>query len=144
MMPIPWPRVQVPKQRGGCGLLVNAELQRAIRTESAAALMHYFGVKMTTAWRWRKWLKVEGQATTPGSRGLHAIKCAKGAAGIKAKDWTDEELDAKSATAKRLGLRPGNRWAETGWTAEQLALPGTDTDEAIAPKVGRTRAAVRS
>ena len=58
---------------------------------------------------------------------------------MMAKDWTDEELDARSATSKGLGLRPPNRWAETGRTAEQLARLGTDTDEAIAAKVGCTR-----
>ena len=123
---------------------MNAEPQREIRTESAAALMHRFGVKGTTAWRWRTWLKVEAQTATRGSRGLHAIKSAKGAAAIKTKDWTDEERDSKSATAKRLGLRPGNRWAETGWTPAELALLGTDTDEAVAARIGRSRSAVRS
>jgi hypothetical protein len=145
--PISWPRVQVPKQRGGCGLLVNAELQRAIRTESAAALMHWFGVRDTTAWRWRKWLKVDGWTATAGTRRLVKQTAKRGAAAIKAKEWTDEELDAKSETAKahqahkRFGA---GRWAETGWTAVERALLGTDTDEAIAAKIGRTRSAVRS
>ena len=145
--PIPWPRVQVPKQRGGCGLLVNAELQRAIRTESAAALMHWFGVKDTTAWRWRKWLKVDGWTATTGTRRLVRETAKRGGAASKAKEWTDAECDAKSETAKaHQAHKPfgAGRWAETGWTASELAQLGTDTDAAIAAKIGRTRSAVRS
>ena len=142
--PIPWPRVQVPKQRGGCGLLVTADLQRAIRTESAAALMHCFGVKDTTAWRWRKWQKVDGWTATAGTRRLVKQTAKRGAAAIKAKNWTDAECDARSAAAKRAGRKPPNRWADTGWKAAELAQIGTDTDAAVAVKLGRTRSAVRS
>lgn len=125
-------------------MLVNADLQRAIRTASVAALMHWFGVKVTTAWRWWTWLKVEGWTNTRGTRRLVKETAECGGAAIKAKDWTDDELDAKSATSKRLGLCPPNRWTPTGWTPEQLALLGTDTDEAIAERLRRSRSAVRA
>ncbi len=50
-----------------------------------------------------------------------------------------------AATAKRIGLKP-IRWTPErgGWTTEQLALLGTDHDEAIAKKIGRSRSAVTS
>ena len=58
------------------------------------------------------------------------------------REWTDEERDQQSSRSKRLGLRPLNRWAEGGWTPEQVAMLGTDHDEVIAKKVGKTTNAV--
>ena len=111
--PIPWPR-GLPEgkgPRGHPGLVVTRELERAIRTESAAALMHHFGIRDTLAWRWRTWAGVEGHTATEGSRRLQQEVSEKGAAGIKPKEWTDAELDAQSELAKRLGRRPPDRWA---------------------------------
>ena len=39
-------------------------------------------------------------------------------------------------------LRPEGRWEIGGWTNAELELLGTDHDEAIAKKIGRTRTAV--
>jgi hypothetical protein len=61
---------------------------------------------------------------------------------MKAKQWTDTELDARSEPAKRLGRKPPDRWAEDGWTPEEDALLGTDHDEVIAQRIGRTVGAV--
>ncbi|MBY0513683.1 MAG: hypothetical protein K2P78_07190 [Gemmataceae bacterium] len=63
---------------------------------------------------------------------------------MKAKVWTDAELGAKAARSKPLGLKPTGRWAGWGWTAERGALPGTDHDEVIEARIGRTPGAVRS
>jgi len=37
--PISWPRYQPIGQRGGCGLLLDDDLARAVRRESATAIM---------------------------------------------------------------------------------------------------------
>src|SRR5579871_121276 len=73
-----------------------------------------------------------------------AVSSAKGAAAMKSKEWTAEDLDRKSKLSKRLGLKPTGRWAVGGWTDEQLALLGTDDDEVIAARVGRTKGAVQA
>jgi hypothetical protein len=139
--PVSWSRCIQFGIRGGSGLLVSRELVRAIRTESAAALKHWFGVGTKAVWNWRRAFKV-GRLGATGSRLAHRAACLKGAEGIKAKDWTDEELDAKSAAAKACGTRPGPWWADTGWTPDQEALLGIGHDEEVARKIGRTAGAV--
>jgi hypothetical protein len=43
--PVPWPRCRAPGgPRGASGLLLDEELARAVRHESAAAVMHWWGV----------------------------------------------------------------------------------------------------
>src|SRR5437868_9835811 len=52
---ISWPRCRAVGPSGsGYGLFVNDELARAIRTESAAAIIHWWGVSANTIWSWRK------------------------------------------------------------------------------------------
>jgi hypothetical protein len=46
---------------------------------------------------------------------------------MRAKKWTDTELDARSESAKRLGRWFPDRWAEDGWTAAEDALLGPTT-----------------
>jgi hypothetical protein len=46
-------------------------------------------------------------------------------------------------TRRVYGVKPPNRWAETGWKPEELALLGTMPDEELARRTGRTANAVR-
>jgi hypothetical protein len=65
---IPWPRCRALDGRGGgSGLLVDEELARAIRQESAAAIAYWWGVNGETVWRWRRAFDV-GRMDSPGSR----------------------------------------------------------------------------
>jgi hypothetical protein len=76
--PIPWPRCRAfGTHGGGSGLLLAGDLVKAVRQESAAAVMHWWGVTSGVVWRWRKALGVK---TNEGSRRLTRIAAAKGAA----------------------------------------------------------------
>src|SRR5207253_2581451 len=98
------------------------------------------------AWRWRRTFGVWGSRPTPGSRREHLAASQAGAGANKVRDWTDEELDARAETSRRLDLARHfrGRWTpETGaWTPKQLALLGTADDDVIARKLGRTANAV--
>jgi hypothetical protein len=143
---IVWHRVRARERRGGSGLWVNQEMVRAIRTESAAALIYWFGVSSKVVWNWRKTFGVRGKFGTPGSDRAHQVASLEGARAIKKKVWTPQELLLKSEIAKRDGLRPGPRWTPSNgaWTPEELALLGTNHDELVGERIGRSEAAVRS
>jgi len=142
--PIPWRRVRVRGGRGGSGLRVSDEVVRAIRTESAVALRFWFGVSVGVVWRWRKRFNDGSHNSTPGSKAAHLAASRAGARATREREFTEAECDARAETSKRLGLRPPRRWATAGgWTAAELALLGTDTDAAVAARIGRTELAVR-
>src|SRR4051794_24111840 len=67
--PVPWPRCQPIDHRGGSGLLLAGALVKAVRRESAAAVMFWWGVSVAVVWRWRKALGVRGM-DSEGSRRL--------------------------------------------------------------------------
>jgi len=144
-----WPRCRALHHRGGSGLLVTEELRRAIVSESAAALKHWFGVSTKAVWNWRREFGV-GQLGTPGSREVVAeLNWAKNPypAGVR---LTAAECRRRRRTAAELGLGQYlvganvKRWQGRGWTAEQLALLGTAPDADLAVQLGKTRSAVRS
>jgi hypothetical protein len=51
--PTPWPRCRALDSRGGSGLLVDEELARAVRHESVAAGMLWWGASPTALRNWR-------------------------------------------------------------------------------------------
>jgi hypothetical protein len=104
--------------------------------------MFWFGVGSKAVWNWRRaFLSDRGKFKTPGSKAAHRAAAQAGAEGVRAKVWTEEERRARSATAKSRGRKPPAHWP--AWTARQLALLGTDHDEAIAARVGRSVVTVR-
>lgn len=143
---IPWPRCRALHSRGRPSLLVTEELVRAIRTESAIALKHWFGVGTKGVWRWRVAFGASGVLGTPGSRAAHLEHSRAGAGVVKERGLTDEQCDARSATAKRQGQRVPPRWTPErgGWTpAEVKLLRGKMSDKEVAVRTGRTENAVR-
>jgi transposase-like protein len=142
---IPWPRCRSLESRGGAGLLVSKELKRAIRSESAAALLHWFGVSQHAVWNWRRAFGV-GRLATPGSRplrtainrGLAAATRGRKVLAAERKRWRRAAIDANAG--ERL---QGRRWAGTGWTKEQLARLGTKPNAKLAKLFGRSEGALR-
>jgi hypothetical protein len=103
--PIPWPQAC---NHGRPFLIVCGGLARAVRTEAAIAVAHWWGVTPLTVWTWRKALGVG--ATTPGTsrlRRAHALGPAGTAALAKAQAKAqDPERRAKIAAARRGKPRP--------------------------------------
>jgi len=117
---IPWARCQPVGQRGGRGLLLDEELARAVRCESASAVAYWWGVDQGVVWRWRKVLGVT-RTNNQGSRRLIHAAAAAGGEAMRERGLSDEECDERSRAAVRLNLK---RFLHTGyhgprWTPEQ-------------------------
>jgi hypothetical protein len=142
---ISWPRCRaLDGPGGGSGLLVDEELARAVRHESALALRYWWGASSTAVWHWRTALGVR-RADPEGSRRLIQAAAEKGAAELRGKPLPPEQVEQRRRNALRNNnaqyLRPG--YQGPWWTAEELALLGTLPDEVVAALVGRTMGAVR-
>jgi hypothetical protein len=144
--PIPWPRCRGLEgtRGGGSGLLLDEELARAMRCESAAAIRHWWGVGEGAVWRWRKALGVT-RLSNEQTRELHRSAGRAAGAAMKARVWTAEEREArqqqalKQNTAARLEKhRPSPRWRK--W---ELKLLGKLADVEVAGRTGRSPTAVR-
>jgi hypothetical protein len=142
---IPWPRCRaLDTTGGGSGLLVDEELARAVRHESAAALMHWWSASETAVSNWRKALGV-WRTDSEGSRRLIQAAAEAGAAAMHERGLTDDECDERSRRARALGL---GLYLKTGyqgpwWTPGQLRLLGTVADDLVAARIGRTANTVR-
>jgi hypothetical protein len=114
--PLPWPRCRGLGLRGGLGLLVEDELARAVRHESAAAVCHWWGANRAAVRRWRRALGVT-RTNNEGTRRL-----VHGA--------------INATLAARLDEAP------TVWTAQEVSLLGALPDTEVARVTGRSLVAV--
>jgi hypothetical protein len=144
---IPWPRCRsLDNYRGGgSGLLLDEELARAVRHESAAAVMYWWGASPRAVERWRRVLGV-GRTDNEGTRRLMRAAAEKGGEAARERGLSDEECDERSRRALRLNLAQYLHKGYHGpwWTAKERALLGRLPDDEVAAKVGRTPDAVRS
>jgi hypothetical protein len=76
---IAWPRCLPLGTKGHPSLLVDEELARAIRHESAAAVQHWWGASESVVIRWRRALGVD-RLNCPGSQRLIRDASEQGAA----------------------------------------------------------------
>jgi hypothetical protein len=125
--PISWPLCRRSQGRGRSSLLVDDELLRAIRSESAIAVIHHWRVSVTVVWRWRKAFGVARACITRNQQ-----------------VWTIDQCQQHAqATAKHFGDRLQGGYPGHWWTSEELALLGTLPDDVVATRIGRSVAAVR-
>jgi hypothetical protein len=105
--PIPWPFTQ---GRGGPRLIVCGDLARALRREQLAAVAHWWGISVTTAWGWRKAL-ASGRPALPPRRWTTAEDDL-------VRSLTPEEAAAKTGRSLRavyarracLGVAKQHKW----------------------------------
>ncbi len=84
---IPWPRCYIAEGRArGHGLLINEELARAIKHESAAAIAYWWGVSKSTVQHWRSAFGV-GRTDAEGSQRLIRKAVQKASAVRRKRRW---------------------------------------------------------
>jgi hypothetical protein len=131
--------------RGGSGLLVDEELARAVRLESADAVMFWWGVTSKAIWHWRRALGVT-RTNNPSSHALNVAAANRGLQASLERGVTAAERRQRSRSACRLNLVRFARSvppARRPWKPAELAMLGTAADEEVAAKIGRTVSAVR-
>jgi hypothetical protein len=101
---ISWPRgrpVDVPRTHPS--LLVDEELARAVRLESAAAIRHWWGVSEGVVHRWRKVLGVT-RTNNPGSVRRQRAASEAGAAVTRGEELPPGQVERRRRTARELDL----------------------------------------
>jgi hypothetical protein len=110
---ISWPKGRRLNQKGGhAGLVLFADLERAVRSESNQAVCHWWGVTPQTVTKWRNALEVD--ADTPGTRKLRQehgaqewFQVVRGKAHDKSRNAeVDKARREKIAEARRGRKRP--------------------------------------
>ena len=83
--------------------MVDDELARAVRSESAAAVQYWWGASSQAVKNWRRALDVD-RVSNPGTNRLIRRSAQAGAEVVKAHVFTDDEREVRRWNAKRLNL----------------------------------------
>jgi hypothetical protein len=150
--PISWPRCRKLGHKGGSGLLVNAELERAVRSESKVAIKYHFGVSGSAVYQLRRLFGVT-RLGTDGSKRLHQLVSERGGEALRehGMDLTKAEREHRSNRPRAMAarLRAEGKWTcgnpkYRPWSADELAMLDAGlTDAEVAERAGRTEEAVR-
>jgi hypothetical protein len=128
---IPWPRCRpLDPPRKGLGLLVDDELARAVRHESATAVAYWWGVNRSTVHKWRRALGV----TRTNNPGTHRLVL-----GAIEDTMAVRFTPVGRGTSRRFTTCLGRAAV---WTPDEVALLGAVPDAEVARRTGRTAAAV--
>lgn len=148
---IPWP----VKWHTRNSLILCGDLIDAVRRESKLAVAHHWGVSLKTVQKWRRALEVEPY--TSGSQWLMRTTAQERATPRRMRRMSElarpagrlpksKEWKRKMSRIVRLRIRLSGPIHPDRplWTTEHDGLLGTDSDSAIAEKLGRSVDAVRS
>jgi hypothetical protein len=124
-------------------LLVDETLARAIRLESSLAVQLWWGVSGSTVWLWRQALGVE--EFNEGSAKLRTELNHQIGDRQRGRKLPPEQVQRRRQTANTLNLGRNLVKGYHGphWTKAQLRILGTEPDDLVAAKIGRTVSAVR-
>lgn len=138
----------LPCRRGhgrGSGLRLGGDLAKAVKRESATAVMYWWRASRNTVWHMRKALDVT-RTNNQGTRRLLRRTAEHVAEVMREREWTEAERLQRREQAERLDLghhlREGFHCA-FGWKPAELKLLGKLSDAEIARYTGRTVEAVR-
>jgi hypothetical protein len=125
---IPWPRCRAVEgsRGGGSGLWLAGDLAKAVRRESAAAVMFWWRASRNAVLGWRKALSVT-RTNNEGTQRLIREASQFGADVMKERKWTDAEREEYRRRSKALGLQRHRRegyYQTRGWKPEELLLLG--------------------
>ena len=112
-----WPRGRPKGRRGRSGLVVTADLARAVCMESAPTIAYWWQTSTSMVRCWKRSLNVE--PFTPGA------------------------LSVESAAATHAQLTGLTSAPSVPWTPEQIAMLGTVPDEQLVDVICRTREAIQ-
>jgi hypothetical protein len=143
--PISWPRGCRPVQSPGSpSLIVDEELARAVREESAAAIRYWWGVSNRTVCKWRKALGVDRRNNEGSQALIHAAttRARSAQAPVRSEEYRQkqrENIRRRRAEGSAPELATGR-----AWSPEHKALLGTMPDEEVASRTGHPLRSVKT
>jgi hypothetical protein len=143
--PISWPRGCPPrKSPGSASLIVDEELARAVRQESAAAIRYFWGVSNVTVSRWRRALGVN-RKNNVGSRALIRAATTKARASqAPVRSAVYRQKQRENIIRRRLEGTAPELATSKAWTVEHKSLLGTMPDREVAARTGHPHSSVRT
>lgn len=143
--PISWPRgCPVVQSPGSPSLIVDEELARAVREESAAAIRYWWGVSNVTVMRWRQALGVD-RKNNAGSQVLIRAATTRARAAqnpIRSDEYRQRQRD--NLQRQRLQGSAPELTRGKEWTPEHKALLGTMPDAEAASRTGHPLSSVKT
>jgi hypothetical protein len=131
---ISWPRcIRLDPSSGRSGLLIDDELGRAIRHESATGVAYWWGLHRRTVLVWRKALGV----TRTNNEGTHRLILRAIAKTLKARFG-----DGLGRSSRRGSSAFPARGRPAVWTRDEIVLLGALSDAEVAQRTGRSPSAV--